>query len=124
MKDKEAKMTDVNIAAVMAVVDEARSVARGAAQKYFQEKLGGVDRFACGFAWVNVYGVKGSTKLGKALIAAGFRKGYGKGAGLQLWNPSQFPCQNVDTLEAGAVAAAQVISAKLGVKAYAGSRLD
>jgi hypothetical protein len=106
---------------VEAVVAEAKSEAYKAADKFFQERLGGRDQYACGFAWVTVY-EKGSTKMGRALIKAGFRKAYG--GGLQLWNPSGFGCQNVDTLEAGADAAAKVLTEKLGVKAYAGSRLD
>jgi len=102
-------------------VTRAQIEASNAANKFFQERLGGRDQYACGFAWVTVY-EKGSTKLGRALIAAGFRKAYG--GGLQLWNPSGMPVQNVDTLEAGAEAAAEFLRNTLGVKAYAGSRLD
>jgi hypothetical protein len=103
------------------IVAEAQTAAYEAAAKFFQERLGGRDQYACGFAWVNIYGVKGNTRLGKALSAAGVRKAYG--GGLQMWNPSKFGCQNVDTLEAGAEAAANVFR-KYGFEAYAGSRLD
>ncbi len=103
------------------IVAEAESAAHAAAHKFFHEKLGGKDQFACGFAWVDIYGVKGNTKLGRALAAAGIRKSYTKS--LQMWNPSKFGCQNVDTLEHGAMAAAQVFK-KYGFEAYAGSRLD
>jgi hypothetical protein len=103
------------------IVAEAEQAAYEAANKFFQEKLGGRDQYACGFAWVNIYSVKGNTKLGRALTSNGFRKAYE--GGLQLWNPSKFGCQNVDTLEAGAEAAAQVFK-KYGFEAYAGSRLD
>jgi len=103
------------------VVAEAKTAAYQAAAKFFQEKLGGRDQYSCGFAWVTVH-EKGSTKMGRALKKAGFSKSYS--GGLQLWNPSQFGCQNIDTLEAGAQAAAEVLTQKLGVKAYAGSRLD
>lgn len=103
------------------IVEEAKTAAHEAASKFFQERLGGVDQYACGFAWVDVYNVRSNSKLGKALIAAGFRKSYTRS--LQLWNPSKFPCQNVDTLEAGAQAAASVLN-KYGITAYAGSRLD
>ena len=99
----------------------ASAAAEAAARKYFQEKLGGRDQFACGFAWVDVYGVRSNSKLGKALQAVGFRKSYTKS--LQLWNPSKFGCQNVDTLEHGAMAYAKVLES-YGIKAYAGSRLD
>ncbi len=110
------------VAELQCIMKEAEAVAYDAAAKYFEEKLGGMDRYACGFAWVNIYGIKGSTKLGKALTAAGFRRSY-DGA-YQIWNPSKFPCQNIDTLEAGAYAA-QAVFKKYGFeKAYAGSRLD
>ena len=107
---------------VLSFVEGAKQEANLAARKFFQEKLGGRDQFACGFAWVTIYKVKGSTKLGKALIEAGFRKSYT--GGLQLWNPSGLHVQNVDTLEAGAEAAAEYLKVTLGVEAYAGSRLD
>ena len=103
------------------IVREAETAAFWAASKYFQEVLGGRDQYACGFAWVNIYGVKGNTKLGRALSAAGIRKSYS--GGLEMWNPSKFGCQNVDTLEEGARAAAAVFK-KYGFEAYAGSRLD
>ena len=79
--------------------------------------------YACGFAWVNVFGVRSNSKLGKWLAAAGFRKDY-TGA-LTLWNPSGFPTQSISILEAGAEAYAQVLKDKLGLdKVYAGSRMD
>lgn len=79
------------------------------------------DRDCCGFAWVTVY-EKGSTKLGRALIAAGFSKAYG--GGLQMWNPSGNHTQSITAKEVGAEAAAKVLTEQLGVKAYAGSRMD
>jgi hypothetical protein len=121
MLSKERKMVTITPEQIPAIVAEARSAAYEAAAKFFQEKLGGRDQMSCGFAWVNVYSVKGSTKLGKALTANGFRKSYE--GGLQMWNPSNFGCQNIDTLEEGARAAADVLR-KYGFEAYAGSRLD
>ena len=100
--------------------NEASQAAQAAARKFFDEKLGGRDQYACGFAWVTVI-EKASTRLGRRLKDIGFRKAYG--GGLQLWDPSHFPCQNVDTLEAGAQAYAAVFK-KYGIEAYAGSRLD
>lgn len=100
---------------------EASAAAREAAEKFFQEQLGGQDQFACGFAWVTIYKVRSNSKLGKALINVGFRKSYD--GGLQLWNPSKFGCQNIDTLETGARAYADVLK-RHGIEAYAGSRLD
>ncbi len=106
---------------VNAIVNEARSAAYKAAMEFFYDKLGGKDQFACGFAWTNIYKVKGNTKLGKMLKAAGVKQDYTKA--FQIWNPSGMHCQNVDTLEAGAEAAAKVFQ-KYGFEAYAGSRLD
>ena len=105
---------------VISFVEQAKIEANLAARKFFQERLGGVDQYACGFAWVTVY-EKGSTKLGRALIEAGFSKSYS--GGLQLWNPSGMGVQNVDTKEVGADAAAEVFK-RYGFNATSGSRLD
>ena len=98
-----------------------------AAEKFFQARLGGQDRGACGFAWVTVYPEhKGNTKAGKAerkvLEQMGFRKDW-TGKAYELWNPSRHGAQNIDTKEAGAIAAANVLK-KHGFNAYAASRLD
>ncbi len=106
---------------VNAIVKEAQQAAYEAAMKFLYDKLNGRDQYACGFAWTNIYGVKGNTKLGRALKQCDVRPSYS--GGLQLWNPSNFGCQNVDTLEAGATAAAAVFK-RYGFEAYAGSRLD
>ena len=103
---------------VNAIVQEARTEARKAAEAY-RAQYG--DRDACGFAWTNIYKVKGNTKLGKMLKKAGSEQDYSRA--FQVWNPSKFPCQNIDTLEAGARAYAAVFK-KHGFKACAGSRLD
>ena len=107
---------------VKAIVAEAKSEARKAADEFFQTKLGGQDQYACGFAWVDIYGIKGNTKLGKTLKAAGVERSDYKKC-FSIWNPADHNCQNVDTKEAGAVAAQKVFE-KYGFKAYAGSRLD
>ena len=75
----------------------------------------------CGFAWVNIYGIKGNTKLGKRMKAAGFEKDY-TGA-YSIWNPSGLGTQCMSTKEAGASAAASVFKA-YGFKCSAGSRAD
>lgn len=97
------------------IVAEAQAAAHDAAQKFFQDKLNGVDQYACGFAWVEVYGIKGSTKLGRILKQIDFSR--------QMWNPAKFPAQNIDTLYEGARAAASVLKG-YGFDAYACSRLD
>lgn len=107
----------------MSQVEIAVKVAQAAAAQATQEFLAKHgDRDACGFAGVRVYGVKGSTKLGKELIRLGFRKSYE--GGLQWWNPSGSYTQAITAKEVGAEAAANVLKEMLGIEAYAWSRLD
>ena len=82
----------------------------------------GKDSGCCGFAWVDVYVDRTNSKQAKELIKAGFRKDY-KPKCLSMWNPGELPVQNIDIKEAGAYAYANYLQA-LGLKAYAGSRLD
>jgi len=103
------------------IVEEAKTAAYIAADAFFKDKLGGRDQMACGFAWVDILGVRSNSKIGQALQFGGFRKSYTRS--LQLWNPAGLGVQNIDTLEAGAQAAAEVFE-RYGFKAYAGSRLD
>ena len=108
---------------VNAIVQEAMISAKQAALDALN-KFG--DRDACGFAWVQIwnYGgnkIKGNTKVGKMLKAAGLRQNYIKA--FEIWNPSKLGVQSVGILEAGAEAAAEVFR-KHGFDAYAGSRLD
>lgn len=104
------------------IIEEAKAAARNASNKFFNETLNGQDNYPCGFAWTEVYGIKGNTKIGKAFQANGFRKSYTSSA-YQLWNPSEYKGQNMDVREAGAEAAANVLR-KYGFKAYASSRMD
>lgn len=113
---------DYTVAEIKNILWEAEEAAAEAANKFFNERLGGVDRYACGFAWVDIYGIKGNTKLGKAMKAAGLRKDW-TGKAWQIWNPSKHGAQNVDVKEAGARAAADVLK-HYGFTAYVGSRLD
>lgn len=112
---------DITVDMVPQIINEAKQAAYHAADQYFQTELGGRDQLACGFAWVSIYGIRGNTKLGRALAQHGIRKSYD--GSHQLWDPSGYRCQNVDTLEKGARAAAQVFR-KYGFDAYAASRLD
>ena len=80
------------------------------------------DRDCCGFAWTSVFKVRSNSKLGKALIAVGFRKNEYERC-LQLWNPSKSGTQAISAKEAGAIAYTNVLR-KYGIEAYAGSRLD
>jgi hypothetical protein len=112
---------------ISSVVREAQQAAFTASDDFFKEKLGGKDQWPCGFASVYVYKLNGekiraNSKIGKELIAAGVGKNdYQKC--FQMYNPSGYRCQNVDTLVAGADAAAKVF-AKYGFTAYTDSRLD
>jgi hypothetical protein len=102
------------------VIQVGKQLAVDASTQEYQ-KWGG-DRGACGFAWVEVYVDRTNSKQAKELIKAGFRKDY-KPKCLSMWNPGELPVQNVDIKEAGAYAYANYLTA-LGLKAYAGSRLD
>jgi len=111
---------------IKVIVQEAEAAAYRAADAYFKDKLNGVDQFACGFAWVNLYEhngekIRGNTRVGRAMKQAGVRQDYTRA--FQIWNPSKYPVQNVDTLEVGARAAAEVFK-QYGFTASAGSRLD
>lgn len=103
---------------VNTIVQEAMNEAQRAALEFLAANG---DRDCCGFAWCNIYGVKGNTKIGKMLKAAGVRQDYTRA--FQLWNPAKVPTQSLNVLEAGAEAAAKVFR-KYGFEAYAGSRLD
>lgn len=75
----------------------------------------------CGFAWVDVY--PGNSSFARWLVKnkLASTKHYG-GGGVSIWI-SAFN-QSVDRKEACAQAMAKVLVSELGVKAYAGSRLD
>ena len=115
-------LNDYTVLDLECILAEAEQAARDAASKFFTETLNGKDGFPCGFAWVEILGVKGNTKLGRRLKQAGVKlDSYSKC--FKIWNPSKFPAQNVDTLEQGALAAADVLK-KYGFKAYSSSRWD
>ena len=105
---------------IQAILEQAREAAYTAADQHERTYYPNRGWGACGFAWVDIP-VKGNTKLGRQLKAAGVSKHWR--SGFQLWNPSKYPTQNVDTLEAGARAAAEVLNSA-GITAYAVSRLD
>ena len=104
---------------------KALQAARDAAQDFANKYFSGGDGGACGFAWVDAYGVRSNSKMGKALQAVGFRKSYS--GQLQLWNGRDgwYFGQSVDASEAGARAYAEVFREELELdRVYAGSRLD
>tara|TARA_B110000908_G_scaffold146482_1_gene177479 strand:+ start:2164 stop:2454 length:291 start_codon:yes stop_codon:yes gene_type:complete len=65
--------------------------------------------------------IKGNTKLGKRVKAAGLTQDYTKA--YSIWNPGQYHGQSMDVKEAGARAYANVLTA-YGFRASAGSRAD
>ena len=98
----------------------ATSYARGKAQE-LNAKFG--QAWPCGFAWVNITGIKLNTKVGKEFARLGFRKAYGYKNTVQLWNPSGHPTQNMDVKEEAAEIYADVFRAA-GYDAFVGSRMD
>jgi hypothetical protein len=80
------------------------------------------ERDACGFGWVEVYVDRTNSKQAKELIKAGFRKDY-KPKCLSMWDPAGVPTQSISVKEAGAEAYAKYLQG-LGLRAYAGSRMD
>lgn len=107
------------------IFDEAQQAGYDASAKYFQEVLGGQDAYPCGFAWVEITQfrgkkIKGNMKIGKALAAAGARQDYRRVFQMPRHG---FGCQNMDCLEAGAKAAAEVLE-QYGFDAYAATRID
>ena len=80
------------------------------------------ERDACGFGWVEVYVDRTNSKQAQELIKAGFRKDY-RPKCLSMWDPAGVPTQSISVKEAGAEAYAAYLTS-LGLRAYAGSRLD
>jgi len=111
-------LNDYTVEDLKTIKAAANQHAADAAQAHIDEYG---EQWYCGFAWVNIWDIKGNTKLGKRMKAAGFEKDY-TGA-YSIWNPSGFGTQCMSTKEAGAQAAAAVYKAA-GFKCSAGSRAD
>ena len=109
------------------IVQEAKTAASIAAQSYLDDwtaSTGGNEYgepMYCGFAWTNILGIKGNTRIGKRFKQAGVERDW-QGV-LQIYNPSGHAGQSMDVKEAGARAAALVFK-HYGFTAYAGSRAD
>jgi len=105
---------------------EAKCAAYKAAFDSFHNEWEGRECGSCGFAWCEIYSkdgkkIRANSKLGKALAQAGIEKNW---EGVHMfWRPGDFPTQNIDVLEKGARAYAQVFRDH-GFQAYAASRLD
>jgi hypothetical protein len=113
-----AQLNNLTVEDLKTLLQASRQAANTASTQFIQQhgELG-----YCGFAWVNIHGIRGNTRLGKRMKAAGFGKDY-TGA-YSIWNPSGLGTQCMSTKEAGAIAAAGVFTAA-GFTAHAGSRAD
>lgn len=101
------------------LINQARQAAQSAEQAFFA-KHG--EPFYCGFAWIEVFVTRTNSQEAKALLDAGFKKSY-KPRCLTLWDLGGMPTQSMDIKEAGARAAADILS-RAGLRAYACSRAD
>jgi len=96
--------------------------AQAASQQFVDTHFGGRDGGACGFASVEVYGVRSNSKVGKALQAIGFSKSY---TGALTMRNRWYRGQSVDAADAGAQAYKDTFKQLTGLdKVYAASRLD
>jgi len=102
------------------IIHTAKSAAERASAEYLNNTLKGKDNMPCGFASVEISGVRANSRAGKVLRAAGMRKTQG----YWWWNnPGGLLVQNVDCKTAGADAAVRVLR-DYGFRAYAVDRLD
>jgi hypothetical protein len=115
-------LSDATASAVIFAGEAAEKAAQQAVQAMYDEH-GGDQIGACGFGFVNIYGVRANSKVGKALKQVGFRKEEWNRS-FQLWNPGGYGGQNVDIKEAGARAYANKFKEITGIEIYPGSRLD
>jgi len=119
--------TQYTVEDIVAIKQEAVSEAKRAVAEFLADwtaKTGGNEYgepMYCGFAWMSIHGVKGNTKLGKALKSAGIEQAWDKS--FQIWDPAQHRGQSMDAKEVGAQACADVFR-KYGFTAYMGSRAD
>ena len=111
-------LNDYTVEDIKNIVALAKAEAYGAAMQHIDEYG---EQAYCGFAWVNIWNIKGNTKLGKRMKQAGLDKDY-TGA-YSIWNPSTLGTQCMSTKEAGARACASVFK-KYGFECSAGSRAD
>ena len=109
---------DLNTEQLKNLMELAKSSASSAANQHLAEHG---EQWCCGFAWVNIRGIKGNTKLGRAMKAAGYEQDYTRA--YSIWNPSGLATQCMRTKEAGARAAAKVFN-DAGFTAFASSIPD
>jgi|TARA_R110000851_G_scaffold155139_1_gene297457 hypothetical protein len=121
------ELNDYTVEDIQFIMNTAEDAAKTAIQMFLDNwnKSTGGNAYGepvyCGFAWANIYGVKGNTKLGKRMKAAGLSQDYTKA--YSIWNPGAHGGQSMDVKEAGARVYAKVLG-MYGFKASAGSRAD
>ncbi len=114
-------MSDYTNVQIKDIIQNADTASAVESTKYLNDHLGGKDAYPCGFAWVEIYGVRANSKLGKMLSALGMRKDvYSK---CFIFHSNTPNVQNMDVKYMGARAAAEVLQ-KHGFRAYATSRID
>ena len=94
------------------LLESAEGAGFRAAGRYFY-MIGGQDQYPCGVASIRLHKfngkkIDGRTRVWRELVGLGLR---GTEDGLFWYNPSQFKCQNLNTLTQGAEAAARVLAA-------------
>ena len=97
------------------------TAAKQAVQTYYRDTLKGQDQMPCGFGWVEIYGVRANSKIGKVFQEYKCRKT--SNTAFTVWNPGQYMGQNISCVYEGARAFAQVFKAA-GFEAYACDRMD
>jgi hypothetical protein len=119
---KEKNLNDkYDLDDIIKIKQEALVAAEQAANDYWVNEMDEEDKWSCGFAWVEIFGINGNSKLGRKMKKAGFKQDYKRV--FSVWNPSGIGVQNIDVKEKGANAYAKVLK-EYGFEAYACSRLD
>lgn len=109
------------------IKEEAILAAKQAVENYLTKwnKMTGGNSYGepiyCGFAYTKIYNIKGNTKLGRAMKAAGFKKDHT--GNYLIWNPADYHGQSMDVKEAGADAFSEVFT-KYGFDAHTNVRAD
>lgn len=102
------------------IIEEATQAGRNAASDAY-ERNGSTDWDACGFSWVNFYGIKGNTRLGRAMKSAGITQSWDRT--FQIWGSKFYSGQSITIKEQACRAAADVFK-RYGFNVGVGSRLD
>ena len=90
------------------IIAESMRVAADAARRAAVRE--GDDYSLWGFVWVEIRGVKGSTRLGRMLKKVGVCQGHNRA--FYIWNPSGWSVQSISIREAGANACAKYLKRK------------